>query len=448
MTKLERCKLLSTYNDGITVNGTLKLDLDTSFRHMLLIGSTGSGKSTIVYLNMILTQNLPMIILDLSGSLYDQTSGHLRRQGYRILRLNFSDPTHSEGYNPMMRADTDSKLKRLATTIVGTALKGAKDPFWGNSAGMVLYSLMRCLKEAAPVEQQNLGNLRHLLNNLTFEPDCPTMLWAMKNVSDETLDEFTASVSGNEKVVGSILSTARTALEKLSDPGLSQMAATDSLGDLQSIRRRKTALYLTVKETEVQYLSFLLSLVLGDLFDMAMEMPGKRDRPLLFLLDEFAHMHIEGFSSVLTTLRKRNVSCVISIQSRSMLSHQYGAADAETIMNGGVGSTLVLPGQNNPRENRELSQMLGDHLVQYKDREVVRPLLTPDEIYSLKGTGVFMHAGHRPALLKLFPFYKNKKLLALTKIRPVSYQKKKLPSLSLIDLSPYKDMQDGMSLDV
>ena len=98
-----------------------------------------------------------------------------------------------------------------------------------------------------------------------------------------------------------------------------------------------------------------------------------------------------------------------------MLKHQYGEADAESIITGGVASHLILPGQNNPRENQELSQLLGDRLVKYRGKEMVRPILSPDEIYSLKGKGIFLHSGYRPSLVKLHPFYKNSRLLTQTK---------------------------------
>ena len=212
------------------------------------------------------------------------------------------------------------------------------------------------------------------------------------------------------------------------------MTANDTIGELQGIRHRKTALFLTVNETDITYLSYLIALVIQDLFDMAMVMPGKKDLPLLILLDEFGHFKIKGFSSILTTLRKRQVGCVISIQSKSMLRHQYGAADAESILTGGVATHMILPGQANPKDNRELSELLGSTTVERRGQQIKRPILTPDEIYSLRGKGIFLHSGYRPALLKLRPFYKNPTLLTRTQVEPVSYKKRALPPVELVHL--------------
>ncbi len=134
MTKLEQLSLLDSDNSGITVNGSLRLDPERCFRHICVTGSTGSGKSSVVFVPSILSIDEPLFILDCSGALYNQTSGYLKSQGFTIHRLNLSDPlSGSANYNPMHRADSDSKLKRLAAIIVKTALPHNKDPFWSCS---------------------------------------------------------------------------------------------------------------------------------------------------------------------------------------------------------------------------------------------------------------------------------------------------------------------------
>lgn len=436
MTRLEERNLLRTSHTGIIVDGKRKLNLDLSYRHLLLTGATGAGKSSTIFIPMILGLEHSAVILDCSGSLFDQTSGHLKKQKFRILRLNFSDPLHSECYNVLARADTHSKMKRVATTLVDVALGGgnSKDSFWNLSAGNVLYCIIRTLKTTQKVEYQNLANVRHILNNLSSKKESAGFQWMMAESDDATFEEFKGCMAASEKVVDSVLANCRTALEKIADPDLARMTASDTLGDIRNIRKRKTVLYLTVKETEISYLNFLIAVVLGDLLDMAMEMPKPKELPLFFCLDEFSHFKVKDFSTILTTLRKRRVSCVMGVQSKSMLRHQYSAADAESIVSGGCASHLILPGQNNPRENNELSNLLGDNMVDYQKGQIVRPILTPDEIYALKGKGIFLHSGCRPALVKLHPFYKNKTLLEQSKIKPVSYKRKKTAEVKLVSL--------------
>ncbi len=436
LTKREQLKLLSENNRGIVVNGKLRLSGEKSHRHCCVIGSTGSGKSSHIFLPMALTINDPMVILDASGSLFKQTSGHLKSKGFQVLKLDFSDVSSSLAYNPPLRADTDSKRKRLASILVETSLGEGKDPFWNNSAKQIIYVIIRCLNEAAPKEYCTLANVRHLLNNLQSNPESPTFKWVMYHVSEELYQEFKAVILGNEKMINSVLATARTALELLSDPDIAKITSSDNLGDLQKIRRSKkpVALFICIKETDISYLNFIVSVVLGDVLDMCMNLPTEKDRDLYLLLDEFAHFKIKDFSTCLTTLRKRRVSVTLATQSRSMLSHKYGVQDAESIINGGCASRIILPGSTDYAENKALSELFGSHMVTYKGKEMIRPLITPDEIYALDSESLFLCAGYRPVKLKLYPFYKDKYLLDLTKKKPISYRRKKLPAVKLLRL--------------
>lgn len=441
MRKRELLLLLSENNTGIVVNGRLRLDADKSFRHCCVIGSTGSGKSSHIFLPMLLKLSDPMVVLDCSGSLFQQSSNHLRSKGFRVLKLDFSNVHSSLSYNPLLRANTDSKRKRLASVLVETSLGEGKDPFWNNSARQLLYVLIRCLCEGAPANFQTLANLRYLLNNLTPKPESPTFQWVMERASETLYTEFKAIMLGNEKLINSILATARTSLELLSDPAIAKITSSDGLGDLQRIRRGKVALFICIQETDISYLNFIVSVILGDILDMCMVMPKKKDRDLYLLLDEFAHFKIKDFSTCLTTLRKRRVSVTLATQSRSMLEHKYGKEDAESIINGGCASRIILPGSTDYKENKALSELFGSHIVSYKGKDMVRPIITQDEVYALKGEALFLHAGYRPAKLKLYPFYKDRHLLALTKKRPVSYRRNKLPEVELLELPEYTDTQ-------
>ena len=92
MTRLEQMKLLDAENTGIAVNGYLRLSPTMCFRHLCITGSTGSGKSSIIFVPSIMSIDDPLFILDCSGALYDQTSGYLKKKGFSIHRINLSKP--------------------------------------------------------------------------------------------------------------------------------------------------------------------------------------------------------------------------------------------------------------------------------------------------------------------------------------------------------------------
>ncbi len=293
---------------------------------------------------------------------------------------------------------------------------------------------MRIIKESTEPRFHNLTNTRHILNHLTSDPDSDGRKWIMYHANNHVYAEIKGALSGGDKTVDSILATCRTALELYSDPQISALTSHDTLGDLQRLRRRKTAFYLTIQETDISYLNSIVSVVLGDILDMCMYAPTDKDRDYYLLLDEFAHFTINDFSTILTTLRKRRVSVTLAIQSRSMLSHKYGRADSDSIVKGGCVSHIYLPGGVDYEANEDISKLCGKHMVRYESRDMVKPVLSADEIYALKNKAVFQHAGHRPAILPLCPFYKNKTLVKKTQIPPVSFSRKRLPVPQLLSL--------------
>lgn len=95
MGKLEASKFLSPLNKGILLDGQNKrLSPKDSFNHMAIIARTGGGKTTsyiIPNIFKLAQNNNSMIITDLSGELYEKTSGYLKKKGFKIHVLFFEE---------------------------------------------------------------------------------------------------------------------------------------------------------------------------------------------------------------------------------------------------------------------------------------------------------------------------------------------------------------------
>ena len=85
MSGFEQNKLFSSSNKGLLLDGKNKrLSVKESFNHLALISRTGGGKTTSYVIPNILKladNKNSMIITDISGELYDQTSGYLKSKG-------------------------------------------------------------------------------------------------------------------------------------------------------------------------------------------------------------------------------------------------------------------------------------------------------------------------------------------------------------------------------
>lgn len=75
--------------------------------HELIIGATGSGKTTSLVeprLRVLSTKKnrASLFLTDPKGELLRRHGDHLRRQGYRVQLLNFKDVSHSDTWNPLL----------------------------------------------------------------------------------------------------------------------------------------------------------------------------------------------------------------------------------------------------------------------------------------------------------------------------------------------------------
>lgn len=92
--------------------------------HDMIIGSTGKGKTTVIYDNKIdFYSSLPesirpnMFISDVKGDSYEKLSQMLRQRGYEVYRFNGNEPYYSLRYNPLTKIYRDYhrslKIKKM-----------------------------------------------------------------------------------------------------------------------------------------------------------------------------------------------------------------------------------------------------------------------------------------------------------------------------------------------
>ena len=131
----EQCFL--SYNKGFCLTGKRNLSVKNSYQNALVMGSTGTGKSSVVLIPSLYTMRGSFVIHDPSGELLSKGAGLLARKGYEIKVLNFTSPDKSSGYNPLIRVQGNSDIQKVASMLVETALGGkTKDPFWNTQANV------------------------------------------------------------------------------------------------------------------------------------------------------------------------------------------------------------------------------------------------------------------------------------------------------------------------
>uniref|UniRef100_UPI003D0DB3DF type IV secretory system conjugative DNA transfer family protein n=1 Tax=Arcobacter sp. TaxID=1872629 RepID=UPI003D0DB3DF len=115
-------KKFSHKNKGLLLDGIDKrLSLKDSFNHLALVSRTGGGKTTsyvIPNIFKLANEKNSMIITDISGELYDKTSGYLSKKGYKIYVLNPDNLSESIGYNPLYNIKDSVDIDELSTILI------------------------------------------------------------------------------------------------------------------------------------------------------------------------------------------------------------------------------------------------------------------------------------------------------------------------------------------
>ena len=439
LTGFDRWKLLNRWKDGIVLDGKRSISLQNSFRHVAVFSPTGGGKTSSVLIPAVLNLKTSAVINDPSGEIFARTSGWLHKQGFSVRVINVSDVEHSLSFDPLNRADSHTSIGQVADVLVRHAFPESRgDQFWNMSARGLISVLIRYLKHDP--EYCNLYNLRFLLNSFG-EDGSPLNSWIAKQPVDEaTFSEWTGIISASPKVLQSVVSTAKAALEKVSDPSIARLTATETLHFEDLRGPRPTVIYIIVPEHETKYWSFLTDLLLLQIFSFCMkpQRPGEPYLPVTFLLDEFGHSRLPGFSTATVTMRKRDCAICILLQEPAMLEQTYGKADAATILGGGMVSKIFMPGLSLETCER-LSRIIGkgdDH----------RPVLSPSQIRTLPDRiALLIHGSKKPVVLRMTPYFKNSKLLRRTRIPPTPLPESKTSTeLHYVSLGKEEDRRQHM----
>lgn len=411
--------LLSPWNFGFNLTGNKKLTVKHSYQNALISAATGMGKTTVVIFPSLYSMKGSFVIHDPSGEIFLKSSGYLQSKGKEIKILNFSNPNISSGFNPLARAKTNSDIQKIASMLVENALGGGghKDPFWTTQAVALLSMLITILKMQA-AEYQNLYNVRHLLNQMGGNPEAVDNLFS-QFASDILFAEYKSFISFDDKVISGVIATCKAALQIFNDPSVAMVTSFDNL-NMEDFRTRSIALFIQNKISEQKYYSVLTSIFFEQYFSYVMSrFPQKGEQDIFFLVDEASSLRLPTLQLAVSNVRKHRAGIMLIIQDFNQLVHNYGKHEAEAIQ-ANCFAKLFFSGTS-LETAKNLEDILGKYEFTNKDKQkVIRPLMTNDELRTMKATEAILICGHhKPIKATLRPYYKSLKFNRYSKFPPV-----------------------------
>lgn len=417
-----KADFISSYNDGISINGTKFLSKEDSTEHCICVAPSGAGKTTSQIIptvwNIGRNGSGSIVCTDPSSEIFQRTNNYLRQCGYTVFKIDLTG-TETDTFNPLL---SNEPPENIAKTLVVAAMGGmGKEPFWNLSCINLLTLLLKLMQCSLPPEERTLGKLKEWVT-LVSVPDLRTGIeeMAANNLEMNDFNELLSLFNQPPKLYQSVVAVAKSVMANI-DSNAARVTGSHSI-NLDLLREGKAAIFICVEESKQAAYSYILSLFYMTLMDFAYVMP-REARPynhLFILLDEAANLKLpEGMlSTALTTLRKRCVSIMVIVQSLAQLK-AANPYEADNII-GNCKLKLFFSGLD-IETCEKVSRTIGmtNYTVRKnafnfleKGREMSRRLVQAEELRRLGSDKLLVIFGsENPVKMKLRPYYKNRSIM-------------------------------------
>ena len=384
---------------GIRISKNIKLSCKTSMEHIAVIGATGSGKSTSIFIPALLNDELEgsLVILDAKGELHSKT-GYYQEHTLKRKVMSFS-PLHPEisiKYNPLEQTKSIGDVIQLAQIILingtrslemETGVKSGGIEFLNMAVPLFASSLLYVKSKGKPLN--TISNATRLLLNNSMED-----LELLFKSNEEAAEQFKIFNSSKEspKTMSSIKITLLSNLQIFLDKDIERITSSTEVTP-EDLRNKRIALYIEYPETKSNYLAPLLAVFYTQLINNLMQLSGNN---IYMIFDEFASCGvIGGFSKIIAVARSKKISFIICLQSISQLNQLYGNENSKSILNN-LETKIILPSMSDPETLKYISSLTGETEIQTKSTtengknishsysSTKKVLFTPDEIRRIK----------------------------------------------------------------
>ena len=423
-----------TRTESLTMTSRPKDPKTARNKNILVIGGSGSGKTRFFVKPSIMQMHSSYVITDPKGQLLKETGKMLLHGGpkrdengkpvrdgrgkviyepYRIKVLNTINFSKSMKYNPLAYVRSEKDILKLVNVIIantkGDGEKFSED-FWVKAERLLYCALIGYIWYEAEPEEKNFITLLELINACEAREDDETYKSPVDILFDElaqaqpehfAVKQYVKFKMAAGKTLKSILVSCGARLSPFDIKELRDIMTEDEL-ELDTMGDRKTALFLIMSDTDTTF-NFVIAMLQSQLFNLLCDKAddfynGRLPVHVRCLLDEFANIgQIPNFDKLIATIRSREISASIILQSQSQLKTIYKDA-ADTIV-GNCDVTLFLGGKEKSTL-KEISELLGketiDSLSQSENRgaqtshglsyqKLGKELMTQDEIAVMDG---------------------------------------------------------------
>ena len=453
-----------TATEALTMESRPKQPKYARNKNIVVIGGSGSGKTRFFVKPSVMQMNCSMVITDPKGTLIEECgkmlekgppkrdkdgnvlkdkSGKVVHEPYVIKVLNTINFSKSLHYNPFAYIRSEKDILKLVTTIIantkGEGEKSTED-FWIKAEKLLYTALIAFIWYEGDEEEKNLNTLLDLLNESetreedeTYQNPVDMMFQELEGREPQhfAVRQYKKYKMAAGKTAKSILISCGARLAPFDIAELREIMSYDEM-ELDQIGDRKTALFLIMSDTDTTF-NFVIAILQSQLFNLLCDKAddvygGRLPVHVRVIADEFANIgQIPQFDKLIATIRSREISASIILQSQSQLKAMYKDS-ADTIL-GNCDTTLFLGGKEKTTL-KEMSELLGKETIDLYNTSETRSnqksfglnyqktgkqLMTEDEIAVMDGGKCILQIrGARPFFSDKYDItkHKNYRLLA------------------------------------
>lgn len=353
----EKSGIVLGYKQGML----LRSDSD---QHVMVIGSPGQGKSRSFVMPTMMNYAGSMFILDMSGELYEKTSGYMKKKGYEVyLMAPGQHGTHC--FNPLDVISKDphqriTDLQKLAQMLMPERLRSDSNDFWEESARILLVAMLGFVIEC-PDTRKSLSELYRILNSMSDERTAIAQLLSRygDHLSDQTRMQLTKFIGRHEKLGEGIAAEIGAKFNFLQNELIEAMTSVTTI-PITEIRKRRMVIYLQADWNIIQMYERLISIFVQQMADNLVQLGPLRngEHEVLMMLDEFGNGgRLDTVLTLAPLIRKNGVRFVFILQDGAQLERLYQRPGQKILM--GTSTIKLYMNFQNVEDAQAVSQIAG-----------------------------------------------------------------------------------------
>ena len=387
--------IILTQTEGLMMSGRPKNPAHARNKNVLVVGGSGSGKTRFFIKPNLMQMHSSYVVTDPKGTVLIEVGKLLSRgtpkldkdgnpvrgkngktvyEPYKIKVFNTINFSKSMHYNPFAYIHNEKDILKLVTVLIANTKGEGKsgDDFWVKAETLLYTALIGYIYYEAPTNEQNFSTLVEMINAMEVREDDESF----KNAVDLLFDaleqkdpdhfavrQYKKFLLSAGKTRSSILISCGARLAPFDILEVRELMEDDEM-ELDTIGDEKTVLFLIMSDTDTTF-NFILAMLQSQLINLLCDRAddkygGRLPVHVRLILDEFANIgQIPNFDKLIATIRSREISASIILQSQSQLKAIY--KDAAEIISDNCDSVLFLSGRG--KNAKEISDALGKETI-------------------------------------------------------------------------------------